>query len=692
MHGLRASTLCALLALAAFAAGAGPARAVAISAGTGSALAGQTVDIDINTASLTGLNVLSLQFDLTYNASVVTPVAVLDPAGTLAGNAGWATPAFFVTAVGSSGDVRISAAGTTVLTGAGSLLRVRFLVNPTLLNGSYTGLSLANFVFNEGSPAVTLTAGSISVGVTPQINVSPASGEIVRGQTLQFTAGGSVTNPVAWTTSDNAIATISGTGLLTGVAPGAVTVTAVDAAAHSATTTGTVLVRGMGITAGTLTVIQGQNAVIPISVTSLTGLGIRAGQFTLTWYAPLATAVSVTTPPGTLLNGYGPVTLGTGSGTCTVDFVGSADLAGAGVLCYVTLATPTTTSGGTGLAFAGATFNETLPAKPTNGSLTVQAIPTIFVNPSSVTLLAGQTQQFTLGGSPTPPVTWSVLDASVASINASGLLTALHGGTTRVRAQDAVGAVGLNTAVNVYDFQATIGNAVGAPGSTVKVPITADRLVGGLGIYAVQFGVNWNYPTSIADGSASNSGLWALWGTPASHFDNGLVNLTCAAGGTTTMGNTGTLLASVLLKIAPTATPGTNITLSLAGLTFNEGFPRALVTNGTLQVHVTTDAPPAGSGAEFALGTSTPNPGRGAVRVPFSLPAAADAGEHVRLGVYDLDGRRVKSLVDGALGAGPHEVVWDGLDDAGRPVGAGLFFTRLELAGRTTTRKLTRVR
>ena len=80
------------------------------------------------------------------------------------------------------------------------------------------------------------------------------------------------------------------------------------------------------------------------------------------------------------------------------------------------------------------------------------------------------------------------------------------------------------------------------------------------------------------------------------------------------------------------------------------------------------------------------------MRVPFSLPAAADAGERVRLGVYDLGGRRVKSLVDGTLGAGPHEVMWDGLDDAGRPVGAGLYFTRLELAGRSVTRKLTRVR
>ena len=47
------------------------------------------------------------------------------------------------------------------------------------------------------------------------------------------------------------------------------------------------------------------------------------------------------------------------------------------------------------------------------------------------------------------------------------------------------------------------------------------------------------------------------------------------------------------------------------------------------------------------------------------------------LAVFDLNGARVRTLVEGFLASGPHEVVWDARDDAGRSVGPGLYFVRL---------------
>ena len=70
------------------------AGAVAVSAGTGSGLAGQTVDVAITTASLTGLGVMSYQFQVTYGAAIVTAVDVIE-AGTL--SAGWGDATFNVT-------------------------------------------------------------------------------------------------------------------------------------------------------------------------------------------------------------------------------------------------------------------------------------------------------------------------------------------------------------------------------------------------------------------------------------------------------------------------------------------------------------------------------------------------------------------------------------------------------------------
>lgn len=42
-----------------------------------------------------------------------------------------------------------------------------------------------------------------------------------------------------------------------------------------------------------------------------------------------------------------------------------------------------------------------------------------------------------------------------------------------------------------------------------------------------------------------------------------------------------------------------------------------------------------------------------------------------RLTIHDVVGRRVRNLIDGVMGAGIHDLFWDGRDDEGRPVAAG---------------------
>jgi len=72
-----------------------------------------------------------------------------------------------------------------------------------------------------------------------------------------------------------------------------------------------------------------------------------------------------------------------------------------------------------------------------------------------------------------------------------------------------------------------------------------------------------------------------------------------------------------------------------------------------------------------------PNPAGGAVAARWSLPAAGP----VRLSVFDSSGREVRRLAEGPRGAGAHQVVWDGLDEAGSPLPAGTYWIRLEGAG-----------
>lgn len=83
------------------------------------------------------------------------------------------------------------------------------------------------------------------------------------------------------------------------------------------------------------------------------------------------------------------------------------------------------------------------------------------------------------------------------------------------------------------------------------------------------------------------------------------------------------------------------------------------------------------SGAGLTLSPAWPNPARGFARLDFSLASAAPT----ELVVLDLAGRRVRTLVSGTLEAGPHQATWDGLDEAGARLPAGLYFARLLAAG-----------
>ncbi|HKQ56853.1 MAG TPA: FlgD immunoglobulin-like domain containing protein [Candidatus Eisenbacteria bacterium] len=84
------------------------------------------------------------------------------------------------------------------------------------------------------------------------------------------------------------------------------------------------------------------------------------------------------------------------------------------------------------------------------------------------------------------------------------------------------------------------------------------------------------------------------------------------------------------------------------------------------------------------LGRAAPNPFHPglATRIDFRLDEAAQ----VRIDVWDVTGRQVRTLVDGFSPAGEHQVLWDGLDDAGRTLATGTYFYRMAVVGRAPTK------
>jgi hypothetical protein len=95
-----------------------------------------------------------------------------------------------------------------------------------------------------------------------------------------------------------------------------------------------------------------------------------------------------------------------------------------------------------------------------------------------------------------------------------------------------------------------------------------------------------------------------------------------------------------------------------------------------------------GTVTSLALSEPRPNPVRGEASIAFAVPRAGS----VRLRVFDVRGRCVRTLVDGHAGGGADLVTWRGRDDAGRQLPGGVYFCRIDHDGRSLTRKLLLVR
>ena len=85
-----------------------------------------------------------------------------------------------------------------------------------------------------------------------------------------------------------------------------------------------------------------------------------------------------------------------------------------------------------------------------------------------------------------------------------------------------------------------------------------------------------------------------------------------------------------------------------------------------------------------ALHGNFPNPARGGTQIKFDLAQ----GEDVKLEIFDLGGRLVKTLASGKRPAGQYTHMWDGRNNSGYPVRAGSYFYRLTAGEHTEIRRL----
>lgn len=103
---------------------------------------------------------------------------------------------------------------------------------------------------------------------------------------------------------------------------------------------------------------------------------------------------------------------------------------------------------------------------------------------------------------------------------------------------------------------------------------------------------------------------------------------------------------------------------------------------------VSTGVGPGQAPTRFELAPARPNPFRSIAALGFSVPRAAI----VRLEIYDLEGRKIRTLQNGPLAPGKYERTWDGATSNGTAAQTGVYFVRFSAPGVEQSRKALLVR
>lgn len=287
----------------------------------------------------------------------------------------------------------------------------------------------------SGSATVTV-AEDAPVDAVTSVEVSPNPAGVLVGQTTQLSeelqVTGSPSLDVTWSSSNEAVATVSSSGLVTGVAPGEATITATSVATPAVSGSATVLVSPVPAILDVSIVDPG--AVYITDVVTLEAIVLQVGGLSqdVTWSSDDDAVATIDEETGEL----------------TAVSVGEV------------LITATSVADGT---VSDSLILEVLPSTVTD----------VAVSPESATLDIGDDEQFTADvtafGGADESVTWSSDDEAVATVDADGLVTAVGAGSATI------------TATSDFDdtvFGSATVDVVGVTAVTVD-PATADLAVGG---------------------------------------------------------------------------------------------------------------------------------------------------------------------------------------------------------------------
>jgi hypothetical protein len=328
------------------------------------------------------------------------------------------------------------------------------------------------------------------------------------------------------------------------------------------------------------TVIRGSTFLYAVTAdSSLTGLGVMSYETSFS-YDPNGFTVNGAVNAGTLTSGWGAPTLFVSGSTISVAGAGTSPLTGTGVLFYLSLSAPLPKTGwGSGFSFSRAILNEGDPATIVrNGTIWITNPPSISISPGYAAPSVGETAQYYASGG-TAPYTWSTTDAAVATIDANGLVTAVHNGPFKVIARDSYGFVDTSGVMQVLAYRIVVRDTSVLQGQTFQYPVYITDL-SLVNVTSGQFTLSYNQALLTPVSAITSGSILSGYGTTLMKIQPGYVSISFA--GNSRLNGTGRQVLVWVKFQATTATYGWT-GMTVGNLLLNEDL-QGNITNAGLSV------------------------------------------------------------------------------------------------------------
>ena len=416
---------------------------------------------------LTGKNIYAFRFGLTYNADYLEFLGI-DSVGTVLKN--WDIPTF---SNRNRGTIILAGAGTSVLSGNGNLFYLKF--KALRAGGTYISNISGVSLLNEGSPKMTLTNAYIQANSKSYPDIYPDNYQLFVGEEMQMHVNGGAA-PYIYNTVDTAVAVISDQTKVKAKGPGFTKAYVTDNDGEKSYMSGNIDVRAVKMSVMGSTAWPKDTFYLPVKIEIAPGTKVYSGYFELTYNGNVeGIKESVQTGDYVISLQRNAVT-----NLTRVSFASANGITGNGILCY--LGFKAINSGNHWFEFQNMKFNENLLAFAYHNYVEVYYLPTLNMSPNSGTLMWGATQKITVTNG-APPLSYSLSNPALATIDELGNLSALSGGKVKVTATDTHGATITSGDFTILDNQFSIINTDGDLDHTTRVPISTSPLPAGKFVY-----------------------------------------------------------------------------------------------------------------------------------------------------------------------------------------------------------------